>query len=278
MIRRVIGGGGVGLNVIEAGDANAPPLLFIHGYCQAASVWRRQFAGDLARDFRLIAFDLRGHGESDKPDAPEAYTDSEMWAGDVAAVIDTLQLERPVLIGWSYGGYVVCDYLRFNGSKKVGAINFVSAVTVKGGEKARRHGGPRFAALFPALFSDDPATLEPLLGEFADLCYAAPLDAATRLELVRVTASTPAVAREFMHRGRHLDNDDVLSALDLPVLVTHGSADAVVLPAAGEHTARVTPGARLSIYPGVGHSPFAEDPQRFERELRGLAAHVHAKA
>jgi len=75
-----------------------------------------------------------------------------------------------------------------------------------------------------------------------------------------------------------LDNDDVLDKLDLPVLVTHGDKDAIVLPAASEHNARVIPGARLSIYPGVGHTPFAENPERFERELRELAARVRAKA
>lgn len=272
MNHRVTGGGGVDLQVLEAGDAHAPPLLFVHGYCQSAYAWRVQFAGDLAHDFRLIAFDLRGHGDSEKPDAPEAYTDSRMWADDLAAVIEALQLDHPVLIGWSYAGFVIGDYLRFYGNENIGAINFVSAVTVKGGEKARAFGGPRFAALFPALFSADRATLEPVLGEFADLCVARPLDAATKLEHIRLTASTPAVAREWMHRGRKLDNDDVLSRLDIPVLVTHGAQDEIVLLASSEHNARVIPGARLSIYPGVGHTPFAENPERFERELRALAA------
>jgi non-heme chloroperoxidase len=66
---------------------------------------------------------------------------------------------------------------------------------------------------------------------------------------------------------RQIDSDDVLAALDVPVLVTHGREDGVVLPAMAEHVLDVCPGARASWYEGVGHAPFLEDPDRFNREL-----------
>ena len=272
---KIAGGGGVALHVVEAGDPKGQPLLFIHGYCQSTHVWRAQFESDLARDFRLIAFDLRGHGDSAKPAESEAYTDSRLWADDVAAIFAQLGLDRTVAVAWSYAGLVISDYLRCYGTQSLGALNLVGAVTVKGGEKARPFTGPEFGALFPAVFSDDAAIVAPILERFADLCAARPWGAATRAALIRESARVPAVAREAMQRGRLLDNDDILSKLDLPVLVTHGTDDAIVLPASAEHNARIIPNARLSLYPGVGHSPFAEEPERFNRELRELAYSLH---
>jgi pimeloyl-ACP methyl ester carboxylesterase len=63
----------------------------------------------------------------------------------------------------------------------------------------------------------------------------------------------------------------------VPVLVTHGRADAIVLPSMAEHVAEVCPTARVSWYDGVGHVPFWEEPERFDRELGELAAETAAR-
>ena len=57
---------------------------------------------------------------------PEHYTNAKLWADDVAAIIQQLGLERPVLVGWSYGGYIICDYLRAHGQDRIGAIDFAA--------------------------------------------------------------------------------------------------------------------------------------------------------
>ena len=61
--------------------------------------------------------------------------------------------------------------------------------------------------------------------------------------------------------------DEILRGLKLPVLVTHGVADKLILLAAAKHTAATIPGAKLSTYDGVGHAPFWEDTARFNAEL-----------
>ena len=269
----VKGGGDVDLHVIDAGDPEGQPLVFIHGYCQSTYAWRKQSESELARDFRFVLLDLRGHGESAKPDVPEAYTDSQLWADDVKAVLETLDLHSAILIGWSYAGYVICDYLRHYGTERLAALAFVSAVTLKGGEKARAFNGPQFVELFPAMFSSDPDIFRPAMKKFIDLTVADPavLSEDERAQLETDVELVPAVAREAMQR-RKLDNEDVLKQLSIPVTCTHGAADAIVLPAASEYIAHMIFRSRLSIYDGVGHSPFLEDPVRFDRELRELAA------
>ena len=69
----VEGGGGVSLSVVETGRKDGPGILFIHGFSQSYLSWKTQLGSDLADDFRLIAFDLRGHGASGKPFDPENY-------------------------------------------------------------------------------------------------------------------------------------------------------------------------------------------------------------
>ena len=73
--------------------------------------------------------------------------------------------------------------------------------------------------------------------------------------------------------AREIDADDVLSRLSVPVLVTHGLADAIVLPSMAEHVLDVCPTARASWYEGVGHLPFVEDPA----QVRPRAARVRAR-
>ena len=72
--------------------------------------------------------------------------------------------------------------------------------------------------------------------------------------------------------SRELDADDVLSELSVPVLVTHGHDDTIVLPSMAEHVLDVCDTAEASWYDDVGHMPFLEDPVRFDRELAEFVA------
>lgn len=112
-LHTIQGGGGLELCVAETGNPQGPALLFVHGFCQSHQAWQKQFQGPLAQAFRLVALDLRGHGCSAKPEG--VYGDGRLWAEDLHAVITTLGLKRPVIVGWSYGGVVVIDYLRHYG-------------------------------------------------------------------------------------------------------------------------------------------------------------------
>jgi non-heme chloroperoxidase len=131
-IHTVRGGGGLRLHVREWGRPDGPPILLIHGLSQSHLCWARQYQSALAEEFRLVAYDLRGHGMSQAPPEPGHYTDARLWANDLAAIIDQLGLDRPVLVGWSYGGFIICDYLRAHGQDRIAAIDFAGAVVTLG--------------------------------------------------------------------------------------------------------------------------------------------------
>ena len=129
-IHTVRGGNGVRLHVGEWGQPDGPAILLIHGWSQGLTCWRHQVEGELAAECRLVALDIRGHGMSERPRSADSYQDANLWAMDIAAVLDQLNLHRPILVGWSYGGFIISDYLRAFGQDTIAAINYVGAATL----------------------------------------------------------------------------------------------------------------------------------------------------
>jgi pimeloyl-ACP methyl ester carboxylesterase len=274
-VHTVQGGGGLRLHVREWGKADGPPILFLHGLSQSHLCWDRQVESTLADEFRLVACDLRGHGMSDAPLEPEHYTDGALWADDVAAIIDTLRLDRPVLVGWSYGAFVVSDYVRAHGQQRIAAIVFAPGVTRLGEAAFGTLIGPGFLDHFADVTADDLPTsirgLRGLVGAFA----AKPLPAEdVETLLCSGMAVDPRVRANL--GARTIDDDDVLRALTVPLLVAQGRADTIILPAMAEHILAVCPTAEASWYDGAAHVPFLEEPERFNRELAELTRRVRA--
>jgi non-heme chloroperoxidase len=257
--------------VREWGNPDGAPILLVHGWSQSQLCWSRQTAGPLARDFRLVTFDLRGHGMSEKPLDAEPYVDAQLWADDLDAVIGQLELDRPVLVGWSYGGYVVTDYLAAYGEAAVAGVELVGAAV-------RRT--PTFEDIGPGLLENagdacgpDLHMSIPAMLRFLRACTVRPLTDDDWNTALCWNMVVPAEVRAALF-ARDIDNDDVLSRLSVPVLVTHGLADAIVLPSMGEHVLEVCSTARASWYEDVGHLPFLEDSDRFDRELAEFAEHI----
>lgn len=262
---------GLKLAVYEAGNSVGPEILFIHGFSQCAECWEPQFYDpQLSERFRLAAFDLRGHGASDKPASADRYAEDRLFAGDVTAVMDALRLKRPVLVGWSYAGRIIGDYLEAYGTARIAGINYVCA---------RTNNQPEFVGPgndhLAAMTGDDRAANLAATRAFVRACFAR-LPAPEMLErIVDYNMLVPAAVRAA-HLSRPPSDGAVLRTIDVPVLVTQGDQDLLVSKGLGELTAALVPGARLSIFEGVGHAPFVEDTARFNRELAEFAAAAHA--
>ena len=119
---------GLTISAQEYGNPNGPGIVFIHGFSQSHLSWIKQVtSGDLAKEFHMVTYDLRGHGNSDKPFEPERYKTSKYWGDEVQAVMDATGLKRPVLVGWSYAGRVMADYLTTHGTARLAGLNYVDA-------------------------------------------------------------------------------------------------------------------------------------------------------
>ncbi|HZP75439.1 MAG TPA: alpha/beta hydrolase [Pseudolabrys sp.] len=258
---------GLTISAQEWGNPAGPEILFIHGFSQSWMSWMRQVDSDLVKEFHIVTYDLRGHGNSDKPFDPARYRDSKAWGDEVQAVIDAAGLKRPVLVGWSYAGRVISDYVATHGTSKIAAINFVDA-PIKGDPALV---GDNLKNL-PLMTSEDLATNIAATRTFVHGCFSKQPSAEDFETMLAFNMMVPPKVRAGLG-GRALDATEMMSKLKLPVLVTHGAEDRNAKVGAAKYTASVIPGAKLSIYEGVGHAPFYEDAPRFNAEL---AAFVRA--
>ena len=276
--RSVEGAGGVPLNVVTAGDPASPAILLIHGFGQSHYSFVHQLNSDLAEDNYLVAFDLRGHGGSGKPWATEAYSESEVWAGDVAAVIEATGLDRPVAVAWSYGTMVAMDYFREFG------VDGIAGIILTGGQGALKP--------FRMPSGDDPDTAEfarirelqqsPDLIDYIrageqviPLLTASPLPDQQRQLFQAIGLMLPSYVRRAMAH-RVLDNQDLVERLTLPVLFCLGKEDN---PLQLQDAAELSAGhdnMSLTVYEGAGHSVFVEQPERFNADLRRFAEEVRS--
>lgn len=260
----ITGGGGTRLHLIEAGNPRGQAIVFIHGLSQSSLQWSRQLNSDLARDFRLIALDLRGHGLSDRP--REGYDNSRMWADDLDAVIGELDLNLPILSGWSYGPLVILDYIRHYGEEGVGGMHFVGAVTKLGSDAAISVLTPEFLALVPGFFSTDVGESLQSLDSLLRLCFAQEPATVDLYTMLGYNLSVPPFVRQAL-LSRSFDNDDLLPTITRPVLITHGANDAIVKrEVVAQHRAGMAH-AEVDIMEGAGHAPFWDTAAAFNERL-----------
>jgi pimeloyl-ACP methyl ester carboxylesterase len=245
----------------EWGNPDAPAVLFIHGFSQCHLSWVRQYGSELARSFRMITYDLRGHGGSDKPLEATFYRNHKRWADELEAVMDAARLEKPLLVGWSYGGRIIAEYLMEYGDGKIGGIHFVGAFT----KVTRELLGPAALAVFKMASQNLTEHIQSTLS-FLKQCTSQTLSPDDlQIMLAYSMMVPPEICGHLL--GRPAPYEDALKKITVPVLVSHGMEDRVARVAMVDYTTRVVPHAQTSIYHGAGHMPFWEDAPRFNREL-----------
>jgi non-heme chloroperoxidase len=259
--------GSTRLAVREAGRPGGPPIVFVHGWSRSGADWCAQLTDpDLAARYRMLALDLRGHGESDEPEG--GYDDPQAWAADLAAVLDLAE-SPAVLVGSSYGGLVITDYLRIHGDARIAGLLLAGALTEIGPGNPGGAVGPLMAEGIRDYLAEEPAIAVPALMRLVTGMTAEPAPGpVVQRRLGETLRVSPRVRRALFRRD--VTSADVLAKITVPTLVGHGTEDAVVAPSAAEYAAGKIPGAVLRWFPAVGHLPFAERVEEFNPQLREL--------
>jgi pimeloyl-ACP methyl ester carboxylesterase len=269
--------GGLNLSAIEAGSGH--PLIMIPGWSQTAAEFDQNIEA-LARSSRIIALDMRGHGESDKPKT--GYRIARL-AHDLADVIDKLGLDRADLLGHSMGSSVIWSYLDLFGPGRVRKLVIVDqapCVTAKPGwsDSEKSNYGCLFpdAAAFGGFYStvastgDVEGTMNILKGMFTAGFPAEQLRfiAEENLKFPRLHAA------DLLHDHCYLDWRDLIATIRLETLVIGG--DKSIFSAASQRwIASKIPGAEVDIFPeaeGGSHFMFAENPARFNARVAAFLA------
>jgi pimeloyl-ACP methyl ester carboxylesterase len=242
----------------SASDA-ALPILLIHGISMSRDVWSG-VTEQLSRSRRIVAFDLRGHGGSDRSGPFTA----EDYSADALAVLDHLDIARAHVVGTSFGGSIACMLAvrapeRVTSIVAVGSMLSAPPLDVEGAIAALRAAGvrPFFSVLLPRA-SFAPGTEPGLIARALDA-------AATGRDVETVIAvSKTALTSDLREVG---------ARVRAPALVVTGALDATCPVPAGEAMAKILR-APFEVVPGRGHVLTMEDPDTVARlvELH-VAAH-----
>jgi pimeloyl-ACP methyl ester carboxylesterase len=258
----VVAPDGVILSVQEAGNPSGPPVIFIHGLLGSHLNWAAQMHSELAQRYRLISYDLRGHGQSGKPADAEAYRDGRRWADDLKAVMDATGVERPILVGWSLGATVISNYLAAYGDAGVAGAVYVDGVIELASEQIVAH-----PEVYQGMGSSDLQTHLDAERDFLALCF----EVQPARDVFERLLAAAAIASWDMQQVVQSMTVDVVGGLgraSAPVLMLYGEKDALVKADVAIARARaINPEVRATVYADSGHAPFVEEPARFNRDL-----------
>lgn len=253
---------GVQLAVEESGNPDGPVLVFIHGLLGSRINWDRQTASAELQRYRMISYDLRGHGQSGKPETGEAYYDGRRQADDLAAVLKATGAKRPVLVGWSLGAVVISNYLAAFGDANISGAVYVNGVIELDPEQITSH-----PQVYSGLASTELRIYLDAVRNFLRLCFYTQPDEVTFERLM----ANAAMASPIMTRAT--PSTTVAAAVGLPkarvpMLLLYGDKDALVKPHPAIARARaLNPHIQVKLYDNAGHAPFLEEAHRFNRDL-----------
>jgi pimeloyl-ACP methyl ester carboxylesterase len=255
---------GITLDVREWGNPDGPELLLVTGVAQSYLSFVKQYTAARFQDFRIVSFDPRGHGLSDKPFGGEWYQEGKRWSGDVQSIIDALDLHKPVLAGWSLGGRIARQYLVDYGDARLSGVAFLSCRPVEVPEVI---GGGN--AVLQQIDLDDLASRIRVAATFLRNCFAIQPEDDDFAFALAYNMVCPFEIRQQIGKWwtEPSVSEAALRSITVPTLIVHGRDDSLILPSAAEMSARLVPHATLSLYEKCGHSVFFEAPERFNAEL-----------
>jgi pimeloyl-ACP methyl ester carboxylesterase len=260
---------GVRLRYVEAGAGR--PLVLVHGWSQAAELFRYQLDG-LSDRYRVIAYDQRGHGDSDKP--AFGYRIARL-AKDLHDVLAALDLRDVAALGHSMGCSVLWSYWDLFGAERLAKLVLVDQPPFLTANPAwspaeREAAGADATADEQVAWSNDVAasTGEAPIRELVEAMTTGALDPAVKAWIVALNVKTPRSAAATLGLNHCFEDwRDVIPRIALPTLVVGGRASFFPWRSQAWIHEQI-PGSRLEVFgedEGGGHVPFVENPAKFNR-------------
>jgi pimeloyl-ACP methyl ester carboxylesterase len=244
-----------GVAIHYGDDGRGPAILLCHGYSATSQMWQGQ-VDEFRSDFRVITWDLRGHGQSDSPETESDYS-REAAVGDMRAILDACRIERAVIGGLSLGGYLSLAF-HLAHPERVRALMLFDTGPGYKNAKAREvwnRGAEKMAREF------ETSGLSALGGS-----------AEVKVSTHRSAAGLARAARGTLAQ---FDSQvaDSLPGIRVPTLVLAGERDEPFL-AATDYMAAKIPNATKVLIPDAGHAANIEQPRAFNEAVRSFLSTV----
>jgi len=228
---------------------SGPPLLLTHGYSSTSAMWEGQIEA-LSKHHKLVLWDMRGHGRSDYPDDPAAYSEA-LTVGDMAALLDEIGADSAIVGGLSLGGYMSLAFYRAH-PKRVRALLIIDTGPGFKKDEAREAWNKRAHDTADRFEREGLEVLKSLSRERSTVSHR--------------DASGLARAARGMLTQRDARVIESLPDVRVPSLIIVGAEDTPFL-AASDYMAAKIPGARKVVIPASGHAANIDQPQGFADAL-----------
>ena len=246
-----------GINLHYEIHGTGPAILLSHGYSATSEMWRGQVA-PLSRTYQLILWDMRGHGQTDSPDDPSAYSEDATVA-DIAAMLDEAGIEQAIVGGLSLGGYMsLAFYLRF--PERVRALLLFDTGPGFKNDEARAAWNKRATETANTFETEGLASLKSRSREMATSTH-------------RSAAGLARAARGMLAQ-RDARVIKSLPDIKVPTLIIVG-ADDVSFLAPADYMAAKIPNARKVVIPHAGHASNLDQPEMFNQTVLEFLHSAH---
>jgi len=250
----------VPMNIIETGDANAMPVLFLHGFPFSHEMWKPQLEV-VGQKYRAIAYDIRGHGLSY---VGEGQYTIEGHVDDLIAVLDTLKISKAVIVGLSMGGYITLRALERNPER--------FRATVLCDTRSEADSNEAKLKRFAAIAAVNKFGSEKFADDFVKVVFASE-SFKTKPEVTesirKTIQETPelSIVGTLLALASRTDTTPSLSNIKVPTLILVGEHDVTTPPAAAQAMNERIPGSELHIVPQAAHMSNLENPDTFNEKL-----------
>jgi pimeloyl-ACP methyl ester carboxylesterase len=224
---------------------SGPTLLLTHGYSSTSTMWSGQIDA-LSKHHKLVLWDMRGHGQSDYPEDPAAYSEA-LTIADMAALLDEIGATSAIIGGLSLGGYMSLAFYRLH-PERVRALLIIDTGPGFKKDDARDAWNKRAHDTADRFEREGLAVLKSLSRERSSVSHR--------------DASGLARAARGMLTQRDASVMESLPTIKVPALVIVGADDTPFL-AASDYMAAKIPGAKKVIIPAAGHAVNIDQPQAF---------------
>jgi pimeloyl-ACP methyl ester carboxylesterase len=247
---------GARTHYLDQGEGE-PALVLLHAFPLRAAMWTSQLDA-LSATTRVVAPDLLGFGATDAPDDPGAYS-VDVWADQVAGLLDHLDLERVVLGGLSMGGYAAMAFVRRHRARLAGLVLADTRPGPDSPEVAQRRRDQIHQIKEQGTAELIETLLTGLLGEYTKRHR--PDVVSTARSLMDSSSAGFIGALEAMISRPDSTSD--LAAVEVPTLVVVGDLDTLSPPEVARTMQAAIPGSVLTVLPDAGHLSNLEAPDAF---------------
>lgn len=257
---RLVEVGGRRVHIVERGSSG-PVVVLIHGFGGNTYDWEEHIVTPLSQGHRVVAVDLFGLGYSERGQLDYGF---ELWSSQIVGVLDALDIRRATIVGHSMGGAVGALFAAEHADRTERLV-LVSALGPTSVSET-----PWWFLLFAA-----PATGEAMMGQ-VDYLPMLPGFSEEHYERARRVYRISGTRRALLHYVRRLDKFDRLAAgygrIEAPVLLVHGTEDAIVPYASMERTHRALANGRIEAIAGKGHWLMRDAGQQLTAAIKRFVA------